>query len=93
MGKLILVSVACLIVMFLFAEAITPSVGDVVTSKQQIQLTDGDQETCVLPKGEKVLIDRVDYRSYGSTMTQKIYMVKSIEYPTCWGFALADFFR
>lgn len=68
-------------------------VGDVVVAKQDIQLTDGDQETCVLPKGEKVTIRRIDTEEYGSSVIQKLYMVESTKYSTCWGFALAEYFK
>ena len=89
----LVVIVIAVIISILLAGCAGPKVGDTVVAKQQIQLTDEVQETCILPKGATVLINRVDYRSYGSTMTQKIYLVESVDYASCWGFALAEYFK
>lgn len=93
MGKIMVI---VFVVITLFAVAsfrASPKVGDIVVAKHDIQLTDEVNEICVLPKGAEVLINRIDFSSYGSTMTQKIYMVESLDYPACWGFALAEYFK
>lgn len=94
MGKItVIVFVVLALAIAISVSVASPKAGDIVVAKHDIQLTDEIQETCVLPKGASVVINRVDYRSYGSTMTQKIYLVESVDYASCWGFALAEYFK
>jgi hypothetical protein len=84
--------IVAIIAFTILLSSCSPKPGDVLIAKQSIQLSDGDQFVCSLKQDQKVVLNRIELTSYGSSMTLKKFWVKSVD-GNCNGRAPAEAFK